>query len=92
MYRLGLEAILGLRRSAGCDGPYLHFKPAVPSAWSSFRLTYRFGQSLYAIEIDLSGGEGRSVRQITLDGAILEGDALPLHDDGREHQVVVTIG
>jgi cyclic beta-1,2-glucan synthetase len=91
MYRLGLEAILGIRRAAGCDGVWLHFMPVVPPAWPSFQVAYRFGQTVYTIQIELNGGESRTVRQITLDGVVLAGEKLPLQDDGGEHQVVVKI-
>jgi len=37
MYRLGLEAILGLRRV----GEALHIDPCIPRDWSGYELTYR---------------------------------------------------
>jgi hypothetical protein len=61
---------------------------------------YRFGGALYRIEVfpsaaDRSGGD--TPGSIVVDGKVVEleeaGDGLyvPLADDGREHEVIVTL-
>ncbi|MGH2537848.1 MAG: GH36-type glycosyl hydrolase domain-containing protein, partial [Candidatus Promineifilaceae bacterium] len=88
MYRLGLEGILGLRRC----GSALRFTPCIPRAWPSFEASYRFGRSLYRIQVQNPDGAGHGVQALSLDGRPLADGEAPLEDDGREHQVVVVLG
>ena len=37
-------------------------------------------------------GVERGIRAVTLDGSPLHGDAIPLEDDGRVHEVQVVMG
>lgn len=88
MYRLGLEAILGFRKI----GKTLQIDPVIPPAWDGFEIKYKYGQSLYLIQVDNPDHISRNVRQIHLDGQPLRDGSIPLVDDQREHQVVVTMG
>lgn len=87
MYRLGLEAILGITRTAGS----LHIDPCIPQGWPGFKMEYRFGKSLYKINVDNTAGLNRGVLKIILDGKQIEGP-LPLIDDGQVHEVQVLMG
>lgn len=82
MYRLAVESLLGLVRS----GDTLRFEPVLPGNWSGYSLDYRFGASLYRIEISQQPGARHS---ISLDGQPLAEPLLALHDDGQEHRVQV---
>ncbi|MBK6900113.1 MAG: cyclic beta 1-2 glucan synthetase, partial [bacterium] len=86
MYRLLTESLLGLNLETN----RLRFAPCLPAAWESYRVHYRFRETVYHIEIRQVAGGGGGTR-VVLDGAVLEGDALPLVDDRREHEVVVTV-
>jgi len=88
MYRLGLEAILGLRRV----GKTLQINPCIPKDWSGYELTYRDGKTLYQIRVENPEGINRGVKRVTLDGEVLPERAIPLLDDGRQHQVHVQMG
>jgi cellobiose phosphorylase len=88
MYRLGLEGILGIRRC----GNALRIRPCVPSGWSSYEVTYRFGSAVYHIQVENPRATCVGVARIALDGVALPGDEVPLHDDGRRHEVQVTMG
>jgi cyclic beta-1,2-glucan synthetase len=87
LYRLGLEAILGVRR----QGNTLRIEPCIPKEWSGYELSYRIGNTRYCIHVDNSAGVNRGVSCITMDGEITDG-AILLTDDGQEHKVVVTLG
>ena len=82
MYRVGLEAILGFTKR----GETLVIRPCVPPEWDEFTVEYRYGGSRYAIRVRQTGSEAAGV---WLDGRKLEGDAIPLADDGAEHTVEV---
>jgi cyclic beta-1,2-glucan synthetase len=88
MYRLGLEAILGLRRV----GEALQINPCIPRHWSGYELTYRVGETAYRIRVENPEGVNRGVKQVTLDGETLPGDEIPLLGDGQRHDVHVLMG
>ena len=86
LYRLGLEGLLGIRR----QGDALRIDPQLPAHWPGFAVDYRFGTSIYHIDVRRTAiTDGAGLR--TLDGVALDGPLLPLTDDGFEHLVKVTI-
>jgi cyclic beta-1,2-glucan synthetase len=87
MYRLGLEAILGIRRI----GRTLRIDPCVPKTWSRYQVTYRLGETTFQIDVENPAGVNRGVQQIKMDGNILNDNAIPLLDDGGRHQVQVLL-
>jgi cyclic beta-1,2-glucan synthetase len=88
MYRLGLEAILGLRRR----GNSLQINPCIPRGWPGYALTYRNGGTVYHIRVENPGGVNRGVKQATLDGDSLPDKEIPLLDDGQQHEVRILMG
>jgi cyclic beta-1,2-glucan synthetase len=88
MYRVGLEAILGIRRM----GQTLQIDPCIPKTWSSYQVTYRVGATTFQISVENPSGVNRGVKQIKLDGNVLNGNEIPLLDDGVQHQVNVLLG
>ncbi|BCX02272.1 MAG: hypothetical protein KatS3mg053_0210 [Candidatus Roseilinea sp.] len=88
MYRLGLEAILGIQRC----GDALHIRPCISSDWPAYEVTYRFGAATYHICVENPRRVCTGVVKITLDDTVLTGDAIPLRDDGEQHEVRVMMG
>ena len=88
MYRVAVEAILGLR----VRGEALHFEPCIPAGWPGYDVTYRFRSATYHVHVDNPAGAGRGVRSVTADGQPAAGGAVPLRDDGRAHDVRVVLG
>ena len=83
LYRVGIESIAGLRR----EGQTLRFKPCVPLDWNEFSIRYRFGRSMYSIELRRAKeGEEATVH---LDGEHQESGIVSLVDDGNPHGVSV---
>jgi cyclic beta-1,2-glucan synthetase len=85
MYRVGLEAILGFTKRAD----RLSIRPCVPADWPEYSLEYRHGRSSYAIRVIAPALVRKSGAAVTLDGRSLEGDEIPLVDDGERHEVIV---
>ncbi len=85
MYRLILESLVGLR----LQGQTLHFEPCLPPAWSGFTLQYRWGLTVYAIEVQQVPGS--MATRVLLDGVLQVNAVLPLLDDGVKHSVVVQV-
>jgi cellobiose phosphorylase len=88
LYRVALEAILGFRRA----GDTLRLQPCVPPDWPGYEITYRHGSATYRVRVDNAAGTGHGVGSVTLDGQPAAGGAVPLRDDGRVHDVRVTLG
>jgi cyclic beta-1,2-glucan synthetase len=88
MYRLGAERILGLRRV----GSALQFDPCIPASWPGYRIEYRFGGSVYRIDVHNPDGVSRGVRQVHLDAVLLRDGRIPLIDDGAPHSVQIRLG
>ncbi|MFP4226061.1 MAG: GH36-type glycosyl hydrolase domain-containing protein [Desulfobacterales bacterium] len=88
MYRLGMEAILGFCRT----GNVLRISPCIPEDWPGFSITYRYGTSVYHIQVLNSKGVNRGIEQILLDGEVLAGKDIALSDEGRRYEVVVRMG
>ncbi|MBX3086269.1 MAG: hypothetical protein KF716_31830 [Anaerolineae bacterium] len=87
MYRLGIEAILGLKRM----GDKLAIDPSIPSAWSSYDLTYRNGGARYHIHIANPENVSHGVIEVLLDGNSIPDLHIPL-SDGGDHEVHVKLG
>ena len=88
MYRVGLEAILGIQRL----GKTLRINPCIPKGWSNYRVTYHVGETIFHIHVDNLAGVSRGITQVTLDGKVLPGSEIPLPGDGHEHLVEVLMG
>jgi cellobiose phosphorylase len=82
MYRLVLESLLGLRR----ERDSLHFAPCLPAVWPGFALQYRFGETVYAIQVSRVAAE-TGTSSLVLDGVVQISGVLALHDDRQPHSV-----
>jgi cellobiose phosphorylase len=88
MYRLGLEAILGIT----CVGKALSINPCIPRNWPGFKVDYRFGSTHYKISVENPEGINRGIRQVLLDGNSITGSLVPLVEDGQVHELHVLMG
>ena len=88
MYRIGVEAMLGIHRR----GATLAIAPCIPSSWPGYSVTYRFGGSRYRIAVQNPAGRCGGVARTELDGVPLTSPVVPLRDDGRDHDVRVILG
>lgn len=70
----------------------LKIDPCIPPDWTGYSVRRHFREAVYAIRIDNPHGVSKGVKTITVDGAAIEGNIVPDLGDGREHQVVVTMG
>jgi cellobiose phosphorylase len=83
-----MGSILGLRR----QGDTLRIAPCIPQRWDGFTITYRYDDTIYRIRVENPDGVNQGVQQVTLDGKSLSDGAIPLDDDGAQHDVRVYMG
>jgi len=81
MYRLLADTLLGMN----LEGDHLRLTPHLPKAWDSFKVHYRYRQTVYHITIRRVAGTSPATGFLTLDGKEIAGKSLPLCDDQREH-------
>ena len=87
MYRVGVEAILGVVK----QGAMLSIHPCIPRDWRQYEIRYRYGRSLYIIAVHVTDDIAAAVA-ISVDGKLLDTPAIPLVDDGAQHDVTVQLG
>jgi cellobiose phosphorylase len=81
------QHILGIRPEF--DG--LCIDPCLPSAWKDVKITRRFQNAIYHIEILNPSGKNKGVTEMTLDGRKIKGNILPILQDNKEHKVEVVL-
>lgn len=85
MYTLILESLLGLKR----NGDKLRFAPCLPEDWKSFKVHYRYRETIYHITV-LQPSDN-SLASVIIDGVEQPDNTIPLIDDRQEHSVEVRI-
>jgi cellobiose phosphorylase len=88
MYRVGIEYILGLKKS----GEKLIIDPCIPKDWPQYNMQYKYNKTFYHITVENPNCVNRGVKQIKVDGKVIEGNGFTLIDDGNVHKVYVTLG
>ena len=88
MYRLGIEGILGLKKTG--DG--LVVDPRIPQNWPGFMITYRLGPATYEFQVQNPSHVNQGVQQVSLNGRVLPEKVIPLAQDGGEYTVLIVMG
>jgi cellobiose phosphorylase len=87
MYRLITESLLGLH----LEVDKLRFSPCLPPKWPSYKVHYRYRETVYHITIR-NGGGGTAARRVVADGIEQPDLTIPLVDDRNEHYAEVEVG
>lgn len=98
MYRLTVETLLGLQ----LEVDHLRIAPCIPGHWETYKIHYRYRETVYHITVNRVGEQPESVVRITVDGGVVfepaegevvvDGGRFALVDDRREHYVDVDLG
>jgi cellobiose phosphorylase len=92
MYRLTLETLLGLQ----LEVDHLRVAPCIPDHWDSYKIHYRFRETVYHINIKRVAGKSNRVSRVSLDDVVIDDKGaagrIPLVDDHQEHYVEVELG
>jgi cellobiose phosphorylase len=87
MYRLLVETLLGVN----LEGDHLRLKPLLPDAWNTFKIHYRYRQTVYHITVSRLPADAVETHLLSVDGQPMPGNILPLHDDHQEHDVTLQV-
>jgi len=87
MYRLLIETLLGVTIA----GDQLSLVPRIPKGWTTYKVHYRYRQTVYHITITRSVAKTVKENQLFLDGEELGTKTLPLLDDQNEHAVELKV-
>lgn len=82
------QYILGIRP----DFNGLLIDPCIPGLWKNFIVKRKVRNTLYNIFISNPKGVNKGVKNISLDGKLIEGNTVPYLNDGKEHKVEVELG
>lgn len=96
MYQGLVKWFLGLDK----EGDELVISPTVPKSFGDYKLRYRYGSSVYLIEVRQSNSNdpdlladtaanGMETPNVSVDGKKTEGNRIKLADDGQDHCVTV---
>ncbi len=84
MYRVALEAILGVRKR----GDRLTIAPCVPAHWPELAIEYRYGRATYNIVVQRPAALDGDV-ELCVDGRAMDERHIRLIDDDARHDVVL---
>jgi cellobiose phosphorylase len=87
MYRLLVETLLGVN----LEGDQLRLAPRLPKAWPSYKIHYRYRQTVYHITIIRLTADSATANLLSLDGQEIPGTTIPLRDDQHEHFVEMKV-
>jgi cyclic beta-1,2-glucan synthetase len=87
MYRLLIETLLGVN----LEGERLRLAPRMPKAWESFKVHYRYRQTVYHITFKRVAPDHAGEDLLQVDGQGIPGDTFELRDDHGEHGVEMKV-
>jgi cyclic beta-1,2-glucan synthetase len=88
MYQAAVHDLLGLRRS----GSTISVNPCIPAVWPHYSIALKIGHTLYRFKISNPDHRSYGVGEAALDGLEIDARAIPLKDDGHEHEVTIVLG
>jgi cyclic beta-1,2-glucan synthetase len=86
MYQLILESFLGLKR----EGNSIKFEPCIPSGWNSFKVKYRFEETIYSITVNRE--DNKEPLEVFRNDITQPNLSIRLINDGKEHVVNLKMG
>jgi cyclic beta-1,2-glucan synthetase len=88
MYRVGVEAILGVTLHRGA----LRINPCIPRGWKGYEITYRTRGAEFQIKVENPDGVCRGVRRVEVDGVEQTDKLISLDGVTGAHSVRVVLG
>ncbi len=87
MYEAGIKYLLGLK----IEKNKLKIEPCIPNDWKEYSIQYRYGNSIYHINVKNPNGRNTGVERFILDGNEIEEKQVILNPNGEVHHIEVLI-
>jgi cyclic beta-1,2-glucan synthetase len=88
MYQAAIQSLLGLRR----HGATMSLNPCIPAVWPGYTLEWKIGRTRYRFTVVNPDHRSQGIASATLDGIAVDARAIPLQDDGGDHEVRIVLG
>jgi cyclic beta-1,2-glucan synthetase len=88
MYKAWIEEVLGLKIRSG----KMRMNPVIPATWQGFSLSYRHGETVYAIQVENPDACECGVVWVKMDGQRMPDGVIELEQGLVKHQVIVRMG
>ncbi len=85
-YKAGIEYILGVKVENG----YLKIDPCIPKDWTQYQIQYKWGESVYWINVKNLSHVNRGVKKVLLDGNEVENN-IRLDGSARSYKIEVEL-
>jgi cellobiose phosphorylase len=82
------QNILGIKP----DYNGLMIDPCIPSDWDGYKVSRKFRNATFEISVTNPNHVCKGVKKLVLDGKEIEGNIIPVLDDGKVHNVEVVMG
>jgi cellobiose phosphorylase len=80
--------ILGIKPDY--DG--IKVEPCIPASWDGYEVKRYFRGTIYNIKIENPKGVCKGVKELKVDGQVIQGNVIPYFNDGKDHEAVVVLG
>ncbi len=70
----------------------LKIDPSIPKTWDRYTITRKFRNDTYNITVTNPDHVSKGVKSVVCDGKAINGNVLPVFNDGAVHQVTVQLG
>jgi cellobiose phosphorylase len=88
MYQAGTRFILGIRP----DYNGLVIDPCIPKKWDGFKVTRKYKNTVYNIEVKNPKHINKGISQLKVDGKEINGNIAPVFGDGKTHSIEAVMG
>ncbi|OFW02633.1 MAG: hypothetical protein A3I61_10990 [Acidobacteria bacterium RIFCSPLOWO2_02_FULL_68_18] len=88
MYQAAIQALLGLRR----QGATISVEPCIPAVWPGYSIDWTLGTTRYRFTVTNPEHRSQGIASAHLDGVAVNPRAIPLREDGDEHEVTIVLG
>jgi cyclic beta-1,2-glucan synthetase len=88
MYQAAIRHLLGVQR----NGATISIDPCIPAIWPEYTLDWTIGMTRYRFTVLNPEHRTTGVASVSLDGTVVDAGAVPLIDDGVEHNVTAVLG
>ncbi|SET71246.1 cellobiose phosphorylase [Natronincola peptidivorans] len=88
VYQAAIKFILGIQPTY----KGLNINPCIPKTWKGFKVTRTFRNAIYEIEVNNPDNICKGVKQVIVDGVLIDGEIIPIFNDRKKHEVKILMG